>query len=315
MRILLIGGNGFIGPFVVGALVRSGHDIAVFHRGTKPSSLPSTIRHILGDRRCSAESAEALREFGPDVVIDLILSSGAQAREVMDILRGVAPRIVALSSMDVYRACGVLYGSEPGPLEPMPLTESSPLRTKLKPYPPAQLKMLQGLFGWLDDDYDKIPVEQAILSDRDFPGTVLRLPMVYGSGDPLHRFHPILKRIDHRRPVIAFDEQVARWRSPRGFVENVAAAIALAATSERAAGRVYNCRRNRQSLRAGMGATDCTRRRLGRRVCGPAERSRASASALAWQSRSGLGGGHRAHPRGTRVPRADCAGRSDPSHD
>jgi len=240
MRILLIGGTGFIGPFVVDALGRSGHDVAVFHRGTKPSSLPATIRHILGDRRCFAESAEAFHAFAPDVVIDLILSSGSQAREAMDILRGVARRIVALSSMDVYRACGVLHGSEPGPLEPMPLTESSPLRTKLKPYPPTQLKMLQGLFGWLDDDYDKIPVEHAILSDRDFPGTVLRLPMVYGPGDPLHRFYPILKRIDHRRPVILFDEQVARWRSPRGFVENVAAAIALAATSERAAGRVYN---------------------------------------------------------------------------
>ena len=240
MRILLIGGTGFIGPFVVDALGRSGHDIAVFHRGTKPSSLPENVRHIWGDRGCFAESADAFHAFAPDVVIDLILSSGSQAREEMDILRGVARRIIALSSMDVYRACGVLHGSEPGPLEPMPLTESSPLRTKLKPYPPAQLKMLQGLFGWLDDDYDKIPVEQAILSDRDLPGTVLRLPMVYGPGDPLHRFYPILKRIDHRRPVIAFDEQVARWRSPRGFVENVAAAIALAATSERAAGRVYN---------------------------------------------------------------------------
>ena len=33
---------------------------------------------------------------------------------------------------------------------------------------------------------------------------------------------------------------MARWRSPRGYVENVAAAIALAATDERAAGRIYN---------------------------------------------------------------------------
>ena len=33
---------------------------------------------------------------------------------------------------------------------------------------------------------------------------------------------------------------MAAWRSPRGFVGNVAAAIALAATSDKAAGRVYN---------------------------------------------------------------------------
>jgi nucleoside-diphosphate-sugar epimerase len=33
---------------------------------------------------------------------------------------------------------------------------------------------------------------------------------------------------------------MAAWRSPRGYVENVAAAIALAATDDRAARRIYN---------------------------------------------------------------------------
>ncbi len=56
----------------------------------------------------------------------------------MGIFRGVATRVVAASSMDVYRACGVLHGSEEGPLEPVPLTEKSALRTKLQTYPAAQ---------------------------------------------------------------------------------------------------------------------------------------------------------------------------------
>jgi nucleoside-diphosphate-sugar epimerase len=64
--------------------------------------------------------------------------------------------------------------------------------------------------------------------------------MVYGPGDRLHRLHPIVKRIDDRRPALVFEEKHAVWRSPRGYVENVAAAIALAATSARAAGRTYN---------------------------------------------------------------------------
>src|SRR5207253_3265314 len=70
--------------------------------------------------------------------------------------------------------------------------------------------------------------------------TILRLPMVYGPGDHLHRFFPIVKRIEDRRPAILYSEEVAAWRSPRGYVENVAAAIALAATSSQAAGRIYN---------------------------------------------------------------------------
>jgi nucleoside-diphosphate-sugar epimerase len=169
-----------------------------------------------------------------------VLSSGVQAREMLDVFRGIARRVVALSSCDVYRACGVLHGSEPGPLEPLPLEESSALRTVRQTYPPEQIKMLQQVFGWLDDQYDKIPVEEAILGDRNLPGTVLRLPMVYGPGDPLHRFFPILKRMDDGRPAILLEQKQAAWRSPRGYVENVAAAIALAATSDRAEGRTYN---------------------------------------------------------------------------
>ena len=148
--------------------------------------------------------------------------------------------MVAVSSMDAYRACGVLHGSEPGDLEPLPLTEDSPLRTVLRTYPPASIKTLQSVFGWLDDEYDKIPVEQEVLGDAKLPGTVLRLPMVYGPGDPLHRFFPLLKRINDGRPAILFADDFAEWRGSKGYVENVGAAIALAAVSEKAAGRIYN---------------------------------------------------------------------------
>ena len=233
MRILVIGGTGFIGPPVVRVLARMGHSVVVFHRGSTNPEVPA--EHILGERRDLA----VLRPKA-DIVIDLILSSGAQAKTLMEVYRGIARRVVAASSMDVYRACGILHGSEEGPIEPVPLTEESPLRTKLQTYPPAQVKRLQNLFGWLDDDYDKIPVERAVLGDRELPGTVLRLPMVYGPGDHLRRFHPILKRIDDGRRTILFEEGIARWRSPRGYVDNVAAAIALAAVSKQAGGRTYN---------------------------------------------------------------------------
>jgi nucleoside-diphosphate-sugar epimerase len=235
MRVLLIGGSGFIGPHVVRALEQQGHDVVVFHRGTRRLK-----REMIGDRHKLPAHADALRAAAPDVVVDLILSSGTQAGELMGVFSGATSRVVALSSCDVYRACGVLHGSEPGPLEPGPLTESSPLRTTLQTYPPDRIRMLQQVFGWLDADYDKIPVEREILSHPQLPGTVLRLPMVYGPGDPLRRFMPVVKRVDDRRPAMLFEEKHARWRGPRGYVENVAAAIALAATDERAAGRIYN---------------------------------------------------------------------------
>jgi nucleoside-diphosphate-sugar epimerase len=233
MKILVIGGTGFIGPHLVRQLSRMGHSVSIFHRGSTRVDLPA--ESILGERRDLA----ALRPK-VDVVVDLILSSGAQAQAFMEAFRGFAGRVVAVSSMDVYRACGVMHGSEDGPLEPTPLTEDSRLRTRLQTYPAAQLKMLQNVFGWLDDEYDKIPVERAILGDPELPGTVLRLPMIYGPGDHLCRFHAVLKRIDDGRRKILFEEGWAAWRSPRGYVENVAAALALAAVSGRAVGRVYN---------------------------------------------------------------------------
>jgi nucleoside-diphosphate-sugar epimerase len=64
--------------------------------------------------------------------------------------------------------------------------------------------------------------------------------MVYGPGDPLHRFQPIVKRIVDGRSTIVQSEAMAGWRATKGYVENVGAAIALAAASDRAAGAVFN---------------------------------------------------------------------------
>lgn len=233
MKILVIGGTGFIGVPLVRQLAAGGHSLAVLHRGATAADLPA--EHILGSR----DQLPSLRPRA-DVVIDLILSSGAQAEALMRTFRGIAGRVVAASSMDVYRACGILHGSEEGPLEPVPLTEESRLRTKLQTYPAEQIRMLRNIFGWVDDEYDKIPVERAILGVADLPGTLLRLPMIYGPGDHLRRFTPYLKRMDDGRRAILLEQGLAAWRSPRGYVENVAAALALAAVSDQAAGRVYN---------------------------------------------------------------------------
>src|SRR4051812_43206959 len=103
MRVLLIGGNGFIGRFVVAQLARAGHELAILHRGR--IAVPPH-RSIVGDRSRLAASRDAIAELAPDVVVDFVLSSERQARELASVLRGITRRLVVLSSMDVYRACG-----------------------------------------------------------------------------------------------------------------------------------------------------------------------------------------------------------------
>jgi nucleoside-diphosphate-sugar epimerase len=238
MRILLVGGNGFIGRFVVAALKRQGHAVAVFHRGT--TAAPAGVDEIRGDRNQLNASAQELKHFAPDVVIDMVISSAPQAEELMNVFRGTTRRVVMLSSIDVYRAVGISHGTESGPLQDVPLTEESELRRNLHPYPPESIQFMRKIFSWVTDDYHKIPAERVVMNDHELPGSVLRLPMAYGPGDPLHRFFPVVKRIVDRRCQIIFPETLAAWRSPRGYVENIAAAIALAATDERAARRIYN---------------------------------------------------------------------------
>jgi nucleoside-diphosphate-sugar epimerase len=239
MRILLVGGNGFIGSPLRRELSAHGHSIAVLHRtaGTNPDK---DVVAIQGDRNHLADSVDRIQRFSPQVIVDLIPTSGEQAAQLMSIARVVAQRVIAISSMDVYRAWGVVHGSEPGALEPLPLTEDSPLRNNRLLYTAETLKWMQTIFSWLGERYDKIAVEEAVLNNPDIPGTVLRLPMVYGPGDPLHRLFPLLKRFADGRPSILLADDLAVWRGPRGYVENIAHAVALVATSDSAAGQVYN---------------------------------------------------------------------------
>ena len=237
MRILLIGATGFIGSYVSPELQSLGHRVCVFHRGKSPVT---NAEQIIGDRRCLADNLTDFRRFAPDVVVDLILSSRVQAEQFMNVFRGLARRAVVLSSMDVYRAAGILHGTESGPLQALPLTEISEVRRNRQVYPAASVKALQNVFEWLDEEYDKVSVEQTVQNDAALPVTVLRLPMVYGPGDRLHRLFPILKRIADGRRNLLFASDTAVWRGSRGYVENVAHAIALAATLDQAARRVYN---------------------------------------------------------------------------
>jgi nucleoside-diphosphate-sugar epimerase len=237
VNILCIGGTGFIGTFVIPHLQRAGHSVTVFHRGS--SGAPGGVETILGDRNSLDQFRHIFQVKKFDVVVDFVLSSERQAKQLMAALEGITGRVIALSSMDAYRAWGVYYGLEPGGLDPLPITEGSAVRTK-PPYPPENLKRFQQLLAWVDDDYDKVRVEKVILGSKELPGTVIRLPMIYGPGDYLHRFYPLLKRMDDGRRHILFADNVAHFRTPRGYVEDVAAGITLAITKEAAAGRIYN---------------------------------------------------------------------------
>jgi nucleoside-diphosphate-sugar epimerase len=233
MKILVIGGTNFIGLNVVLQLIEMGHEVTVFNRGETRADLPKEVKLIKGDRHNLLEYKKEFQKLAPQVVLDMIPYTAKDAQDVVDTFQDIAQRVVAISSQDVYRARDIFLQKETGIIDPIPLTEDSPLRSQLYPYR-----------GLSDDpfahDYDKIPVEKVLMSASNLPATILRLPMVYGAGDDWHRLYPYLKRMDDQRPAIVLEEKLAHWQGCYGYVENVARAIALTINDERATGRIYN---------------------------------------------------------------------------
>ena len=236
MRVLVLGGTQFIGPPVVRRLVGLGHEVAIFHRGQTETPLPESVKSFHGDRARLGDYAADFRAYEPEVVLDTLAMTERDAEAVMATFTGLARRLVVLSSGDVYRAYDRLTGKDPGPLEPTPLTEDSPLRDKLYHYRDEA----SGPDDW-HYHYDKILVERVVTGRPDeLPATVLRLPMVFGPGDYQHRLFGYLKRMDGRRPYIVLPEKQATMRALRGYVEDIAEATALCITKEEAANRTYH---------------------------------------------------------------------------
>jgi nucleoside-diphosphate-sugar epimerase len=237
MRILVIGGTNFIGPPVVAGLHQLGHTVAVYHRGQHEPELPRNVRHVH-----SAAAGIPVLHFpleltrpAPDVVLHMFPVGRDDMLAAADHFAGRVRRMVALSSGDVYRAYARLLGIEPGPLEPMPLDENARLRETRYPY----RHQATGPGDWTYH-YDKILVEQALMGHPGVEGTVLRLPAVYGPGDPYRRLRSYIKRMHDRRAVILLDNLQYTWRWTHGYVENIAAAITQAVVDERASGKTYN---------------------------------------------------------------------------
>jgi len=230
MGVLVIGGTKFIGPYVVRLLVERGHEVTIYHRGENEPSLPTQVRHIHDPRAAMPVTAfpRELLDTAPDLVIHMIAMGEADARAAVAAFGKRASRMVWLSSGDVYRAYGRLIGVEhdeavPGKNEVGLLTEDSPLRTALYPYRKPETATSELAYY-----YEKILVEKAAFDDPATPSVVLRLPKVYGPEG--NQDLATVYRYRH----------LGSWRWTHGYVENVAEAIALAATHPAAVRRIYN---------------------------------------------------------------------------
>jgi nucleoside-diphosphate-sugar epimerase len=100
VRILVLGGNGFVGRAVVDDALARGAEVTSFSRGTSGGPLPSAVTQLVGDR--AVGDYASLRSGEWDAVVDL---SGFRTRDVdqaMDVLGDRVGRYVFVSSHAVY---------------------------------------------------------------------------------------------------------------------------------------------------------------------------------------------------------------------
>jgi nucleoside-diphosphate-sugar epimerase len=233
MTVLVLGASGFIGPHVVAALMAAGHEaIGASRRGGGQHGValdrrdPKAVRRLARDRRV-------------DAVIDLLPFTEADTLPLLAALDGEVGRFVMASSCDVYRNYeGLHRKAAPEPITGA-LDEASPLRSLRHPYRDEPRRPADAPDAWMDD-YDKIPLEAALLARPGLGGVVLRLPMVFGPGDRQRRFRWMLRPMLKGEPRLVADPAWLRWRTTYGYVADVAHALATAATHPAAAGRVFN---------------------------------------------------------------------------
>jgi 2'-hydroxyisoflavone reductase len=185
LRILILGGTGFIGPYQVHYAVARGHQVTVFNRGRSQAELPASVEQLIGDRK---DDLRALEGRDWDVVIDNPTTLPKWIADIGPILQDRTRHYVFISSVSVYADTSVEGMDEDTPLLPYEGDED----------PMGLTRVTGALFGPL-----KALSEQE--SEKWFPGrtTIVRPGLIVGPGDPTGRFTYWPVRIERGGDVMA----------------------------------------------------------------------------------------------------------------
>src|SRR5579859_4717206 len=95
MRVVIIGGSGHVGTYLVPRLVESGHQVINLSRGQRKAYQPhgawDSVQHVAADRDAEDKAGtfgKRIHDLKPDVVIDMISFTLDSTRQIVDALRG-----------------------------------------------------------------------------------------------------------------------------------------------------------------------------------------------------------------------------------
>ena len=218
MRVLVLGGNRYIGRHLVEELARRGHEVTVFN--SHPSPLPEGVRRLHGDRRVPGTIEEVL---GPlrddfDAVMDNTSYQTEDVTPLVELFRGRVQHYVFTSSTAVYLWSDI-----------QPVTEESTVSddesvNPSRAYGAGKVRCERLLEG----EYER----------NGFPFTSLRVGHTLGPHSPLPREHGLFARLEAGRPILVPGDGLPFIHLVH--VDDVAGAMCAVIESDASAGRIYN---------------------------------------------------------------------------
>ncbi len=189
LRILILGGTGFTGPFQVLYALSRGHKVTVFNRGkTHPGELSKEVEQLIGDRN---GQLDALKDRQWDVAIDNPTTLPAWVHDAAQILKGNVDRYVFISTISVYA------DTSKGVDENAPFAKYDG--------PDAFKETLEAMKASGYKTYGPLKALSEKEAEKWFPGRtlVIRPGLIVGPGDETDRFTYWPVRIERGGEVLA----------------------------------------------------------------------------------------------------------------
>ena len=174
LKILILGGTGFIGPNQVRYALARGHEVTIFNRGRQKEEWPGHVEELLGDRNTGDLKSLEGREW--DVCIDNPTTLPFWVRDAAKVLKGKVKQYIFVSTISVYAA------------NDMPADETAALASYKGADAMAETQATvakgPGLYGQLK----AISEGEARRQFGEAAVTVVRPGLIVGPGDETDRF-------------------------------------------------------------------------------------------------------------------------------
>jgi 2'-hydroxyisoflavone reductase len=185
LRILILGGTGFIGPQQVQYALDRKHKLTLFNRGKTNAGLFPKVPRIIGDRN-AAGGHDALKKGTWDVVIDNPVRNPAWVRDAGEALKGRVGQYIFVSTISVFSDY-----SKPG------MDENGPLHA-----PGAEAIWASNDAGAYGPNKVRAEIEAKTQFGED-KVTIVRPGLIVGPGDLSDRFSYWPVRIDKGGELLA----------------------------------------------------------------------------------------------------------------